>query len=456
MSTRRRTAFGSNAALPAAGLGVATGLFAFTRLGARSIWADEAISISYALEPVRGLARSVSHDPNMSLYYGLLWIWERIFGDSVFAIRSMSVLCVVLTVPAVYAIGARLFGRTTGLIAALLLATNAFVLTYAQEARGYSLVLLLTTVAAYFFVDALDGPRRSLYAYVAFSALAFYAHFFAVFVTLGQACSVFAQREGAAGRRRWAAAYSAMGILVAPVAYRSLTLGENPISWIPRPGGHGLWAGLRSLAGDSVVAVVVLAAVLGLAAPALRRTFDRGIALVAAWAFLPIVVSFVVSQIHPLFLPRYLIVSSSGIALLLAVAISRSAPKVAVASLVAILASATPGVWHWYHRPPVEDWKFASAFLASRMQPGDGAAYEMSWAIPALSYYAPNQLRWGPADDVLPTPIGNRVWLVLYHDNGSFGASALKMRAVLRRRGLQEVAKTDFRPRFQIELFAKR
>jgi mannosyltransferase len=464
MSARRRTLgheaarrLETNPLVVTAVLGVATGLFAFDRLGERSIWGDEAISISYAMKPVRDFIGSVSRDPNMSLYYGLLWVWQRVFGDSVFAFRSMSVLFVALAVPILYAVGARLCGRTTGLIAALLLATNAFVLTYAQEARGYALVLLLTTTAAYFFVDALEGSRRSLYAYVAFSALAFYAHFFSVFVTLGQACIVFLGREGTATRRRWIGAFVAMGILVAPVSYRSLTLGKNPINWIPRPGLHALWSGLRSLAGQSALSVIALAIVLALAAPALlRRRRDRRIVLAVTWAFLPILVSFAVSQVHPLFVERYLIVSSPGVALLSAVAIRRLPPKAAALALAAVIACAAPSLWRWYHRPPLEDWKLASAFLAGRARQNDSVAYEMSWAIPALSYYVPNRFHWGPADDVLPAPLGTRVWLVVYHGNGSVGVAARKMQATLRARGLQEIAASDFRPDFQIELFAKR
>jgi mannosyltransferase len=449
--------FEAHPAVVAGGLGVAAGLLALSHLGGRSIWGDEAISISYALKPVRGLARSISHDPNMSLYYGALWIWKRLFGESVFAIRSLSVLFAVLAVLALYAVGARMYGRTVGLISAALLATNAFFLTYAQEARGYTLLALLTTTATYFFVEALDGNARGRAAYVVFSALAFYAHFFAVFLTFGQACIVVLRRERETSLRRWAAAYLAMGILVAPIAYRSLTLGENPISWIPRPGAHALWSGVRSLAGQTGWAVLAVALVLALAAPTLvhaRR--DRRLALIAMWAFLPILLSFVVSQVHPLFLPRYLIVSSSGIALLAAVAITRLGPRVGALALTAVVVCAVPGVWRWYHRPPLEDWKQASAFLAARAQPHDAVAYQMSWAVPALSYYSRAALRFGSADDVLPTPVGRRVWLVVYHDNGGFGPAARAFQASLRGRGLREVAATDFRPDFQIELFASR
>jgi mannosyltransferase len=448
--------------LVAVALGVGTALLGFSGLGGRSIWADEAVSISYALEPVRGLVRSVSHDPNMSLYYGALWVWEHVFGDSLFAIRSLSVLFAALAVVAVYAVGARLFGRGAGVIAALLLATNAFFLTYAQEARGYSLVALLTTTATYFFVEALDGRRRALIAYVVVSALAFYAHFFSVFVTLGQAGIVIARRDPTVDRRRWATAYAAIAAFVAPVVYRSLTLGENPISWIPRPGAHALWVAVRSLAGESTLSVIAIALIVAVRLPTLLgKAFRRRFLLVLTWACLPLLVSFTVSQAHPLFLPRYLIVSVPALALLAAAAISALQPRVAAASLAAVVACAVPGLWRWNDRPAVEDWQRAAAFLSARVEPNDGAAYEMSWAIPAISYYLgdaqnPVRLRWGSADDVLPKPVGPRVWLFVYRDEGSPpGDPVGPLQRALRMRGLHEVAASAFRPDFEIELFTR-
>jgi mannosyltransferase len=67
------------------------------------------------------------YDPNMGLYYLLLNFWERIFGESEFAVRSLSALFGALSVSALYLLGARLYGPTVGLVAGLLLALDAFI-----------------------------------------------------------------------------------------------------------------------------------------------------------------------------------------------------------------------------------------------------------------------------------------------------------------------------------------
>jgi mannosyltransferase len=441
-------------------LTLATAGVGFIRLGSRSIWGDEAFSISYAVQSLHGLAASVRRDPNMSLYYGGLWLWTRVFGDGVVSVRSMSVLFAALTVPVVYLLGDRLFGRRAGIFAALLLATNAYFLVYAQEARGYSLVTLLTALSMYFFVDALERERHApLVGYVVSSALAFYAHFFAVYVTLAQVAVLVAARRRAVGAR-WVAAYAAIAALVAPIAYHSLALGENPISWIPRPGLHTLAVGLRSIGGNgtasAVAALVVLA--IGLPFAARARPHRFSLALTAAWLLTPIVVSFAVSQRHPMFLPRYLVVSIPALALLLGAAVTAVRPQAGGLVLTAVvLLSSVTSLHHWYTRPGIQDWKGATAYLLARAEPGDGVAYEMSWALPAISYYerrAPIRppLRWGARDNTFPAHPGRRMWLVLYEGRGQ---TAERLRSSLRSRGLRRVALRAFHGDFMLEAYAR-
>src|SRR5438132_13485347 len=92
-------------ALALASITAATAAVCFLRLGSRSIWGDEAVSISYALRSLHGLAASVRTDPNMCLYYAALWVWMRVFGDGVDAVRALSVVFAAATVPVVDALG---------------------------------------------------------------------------------------------------------------------------------------------------------------------------------------------------------------------------------------------------------------------------------------------------------------------------------------------------------------
>jgi mannosyltransferase len=440
---------------------VTTAAACFVGVGGRSVWGDEAVSISYALGPLRGLFNGVSGDPNMSLYYAALWVWTRVFGDGVIAVRALSILFAAATLPIVYALGSRLFGRAAGLFAALALATNAFFLNYAQEARGYSLVTLMCALSMYFFVDALDRARpRSLVGYVVASALAFYAHFFAVFVTLVQLVYLLliARREALA--RRWLAAYTAIGLLVAPIAYHALAFGENPIRWIPRPGVHALVVAARSIGGNGTAPVLVALAVLavGLSSSVRSKPKRFAVGLVAAWLLAPPILSFLVSQVHPMFLPRYLVVSLPALALLLGAAVTSVRPQpLGVALGAAVLIAASTSLYHWYRRPPLEDWKAASAYLLSHARPNEGVVYQMSWAVPALSYYELRSgnrlpLRFGERDDAFPVLFQHGLWLVLYQDAGADG---LRLRRSARARGLRRVAVRSFRGDFELELFAR-
>ena len=76
-------------------------------------------------------------------------------------------------------------------MAALLLALNAFLVQYAQEARGYALATFLVALACFFYVRGAEGGRaRDWVAYAAAMSLAFYAHLFAAFVLLAHAVTV--------------------------------------------------------------------------------------------------------------------------------------------------------------------------------------------------------------------------------------------------------------------------
>ena len=178
------------------------------RLGTKSLWLDEAVSANHARLGLGGLWTVItSHDPNMGLYYVLLHFWTRVFGYSEAAVRSMTVVLAGFAVPVMYLLGRRLFGRSAGIVAALLLAVAPFFVQYEQTARSYALVVLLVLLSSYFFVAELEKPSRAtLVAYVLASVLAVYAHYFAAFVLVVQALTLIAVRRRGAVTAAWLSA----------------------------------------------------------------------------------------------------------------------------------------------------------------------------------------------------------------------------------------------------------
>src|SRR3984893_2313686 len=118
-------------------------------LGIISLLIDEAASVHFAMMPWRPfLGLLWSYQGNMTLYYFLLRAWIHL-GDSEFVVRSLSVLFGVLTIPAIYMLGMRLFDRATGVTAAALLSVHSFHIHWSQETRAYSLLTLLLVLTTY-------------------------------------------------------------------------------------------------------------------------------------------------------------------------------------------------------------------------------------------------------------------------------------------------------------------
>src|SRR6201995_677637 len=73
------------------------------RLDAKSLWLDEAVSVTHARLGLSGLWGVVSGgDPNMGLYYVALHVWVDLFGYGETSVRLLSVLLGALAIPAIY------------------------------------------------------------------------------------------------------------------------------------------------------------------------------------------------------------------------------------------------------------------------------------------------------------------------------------------------------------------
>ena len=205
-------------------------------LGDKSFWLDEATT-ARLVELDWASLRSELGDTqtNQALYFIALKIWAGIGGEGEFWLRSFSALSAAAAIPAIALLGRSLFSARVGAIAGLLLALNPVFLTYAQEARGYSLLLLLVTLSSYAFVRLVTRPTTGIaVAFVALSALAAYTHFFAILVTVAQFCSLLMLRRTSVRWTLLAQSSVALGILLLPIVAVSLRPNGN-LDWVAEP-----------------------------------------------------------------------------------------------------------------------------------------------------------------------------------------------------------------------------
>jgi len=135
------------------------------RLEAQSFWNDEGNSARAAERPVPLILEAAQGDIHPPGYYLLLHVWRGLVGESEFALRAFSAFCGVLTVALTYALGRRLLGASTALGAALLAALSPLGVYYAQEARMYALLGLLSAASTYCLLRIVPLRRGSPVAY---------------------------------------------------------------------------------------------------------------------------------------------------------------------------------------------------------------------------------------------------------------------------------------------------
>jgi mannosyltransferase len=166
------------------GITLAAALIRFSTLGHQSFDHDEAVTAIRVLQSNLGDTLSVVGRLERSppLYYLLAWPWSKLFGTGEVGLRSLSALFGTLTVPAAYLAARELASRRAGVIAALFVAVNPYLVWYSQDARSYALFVLFSTWGLYFFARALrDATPRNLALWVGASTLAVCSHYFAVF-----------------------------------------------------------------------------------------------------------------------------------------------------------------------------------------------------------------------------------------------------------------------------------
>ena len=416
-------------------LALLTFVLSLINLGSRDLWLDEATSVHLSRRFFQDFPNLT--DINMTLYYAALAAWLAIGGgaENELFLRLPSALAGALTVPVLFGLVRRISGPNAAALAAALLATNAFFIRYAQEARGYSLVTLLATVATWLF---LEGLRRRSWrvwaAYAVVSTAALYTHFFVAFVLVahlsaapfiigGPAIRTRLQRMATLFRLRAPVdavrasallpsgavlATIAMGILALPVIAATGDRGTCQIAYLQPPEAMHVSAALRGIAGDATIAgprdpdlsflgpamlVAMAAAVLLALLSAGRRVLPRNALLLVAWVVVPFGAALVVSYfLVPIFAWRYLVVIVPGLAGLMACLVVQIRPAVLRAATALVLLSlGLASVLAWHRQPVAEPWSDVVANVTSRSTLADGIVFMTTSARKPFQYYARQQ-----------------------------------------------------------------
>lgn len=346
----------------------------------QSIWWDEGHSIFVASQPIPQIPTLPAMDVHPPAYFVLLHLWLGLAGQSEFALRYLSVLFSVLTVALLWR-----FARSVSsfhylpcsphpalcagspLLAALFATLSPLYVAYAQEVRSYAMITFLALASTFtlwriFFLDhrrpSLIGRRWTVATYAVLTALCLYTHYFTIFLLIFHNLAWFVWavpgNKNRMGRvTTWIASQLGILLLFAPqflLALRQVTSYANPNLSPPRLTEFILrsWQAytvgltidpLPAAWGMAVIAAVLLVT-LGLLLfkiatpsrkwasifhpPSFILHLLSSILFLLAWLLIPLGAYFIVLQRQPSFEPRYLILVTPALFLLLALGLNNT------------------------------------------------------------------------------------------------------------------------------------
>ena len=380
------------------------------QLGNESLWIDEVLSIARAEKSPFGN----NFNLNRPLYFILLHYWMQ-FGSSEAWLRGLSVLFALGSIFLTYLLGCRLYSKTTGLIAALLLTLSPLAINHSQEVRMYMMSTCICLAGSLVLTYVFETPN--LFNVSSWLSLRFLAVLTTPINILMLAPDLLLlgyqlrhQFRRLKVLQNW---FWLLGILLIPTVLILVDVIPPMINFlkgktgtIPPPGiiafVGGLtkftvwpltspWEGLAWFYDHFLNFYAAILICLLIIALFNKQTSIKHL-WPALWGFLPLVAIFLVSQVVTSLwgVERYLIVAAPYILLLLAegfVRVFQKQRRVAFLIIVVYAIAVSGALVHYYTTAQREDWRGVAQTIILKEKPQDAIAIFPKSFLPVLGYY---------------------------------------------------------------------
>lgn len=210
----------------------------FFMLSNQSLWYDEGLSltnsdVSTLQESIAKVRNIRDSDRFQPLYFIVLFLWRQLFGESEFALRSLSAILGIGSIIVIFFTALRIYGKKHALWSLVILTFSSFCVYYSQEARIYALAMFIASLQLYFFSTVLveneDNQGISIWLFSIFTAIGIFTNINFCFSTVALCLSHIAIYRNL---RQWLQWWLPAGFLSLPpvLYYLSLPGATNPES----------------------------------------------------------------------------------------------------------------------------------------------------------------------------------------------------------------------------------
>jgi mannosyltransferase len=370
----------------------------------QSLRLDEAQSLWQTSHTPTKILNILAQDVHVPLYHMILHFWQLFLGSTVLTGRVLSLIFFVLSLPAMYILGKRMFGPTVAIFATTLFAVSPFMNWYGNEIRMYSLLTLLTILSQYFFHGIYrKHDSDSWVGYFLVALFGIFTHYFFWFVLLVQAIFYFLYRDlfPAKSLKKFIVIAVILCLVFSPWIYYIKVLGtvsnQAPVLAIPNTVNifNTFSQFIFGFQNDHLNTVLVslwpLTVLLGFLALRENKRVSPETIYAILSILIPITAAFIVSvTVRPLFVSRYLILTIPSMYLLISWIFSTYPRPLRRALRVILIFAMLAGLAVEIVSPsaPVkENYREAAAYLQQHASAQDVIILSAPFTVYPVEYY---------------------------------------------------------------------
>jgi hypothetical protein len=315
------------------------------QLGFSSFWYDEIISVQSASLDFGHIKHVSEWDNNPPFYFYCLSVWIKLFNDSEFVVRFLSVLFSSLSGGVLFLLANKYFNKFTAFIVSLLFLSNNLLFFYSHEARAYSLVLFLSLLSSLLYFNLKEKPTtKTIILLGVINFLLIYTHYISGLVLFFQFILMLVYFER---KQKISFLYSTLiilGLVLIRFTKKQLLLivafnNSKSTFWLKKSDLNYLQEVLSSFLFHNIFVIPFL---LILVFTCIYGSFNKNksVRFSIVYSFFlglgSIFILFFLGKMSPLFLDRYLIFTIPFILILLAYGLSLIKYKYVVLTIVAL------------------------------------------------------------------------------------------------------------------------
>ncbi len=354
-----------------------------------SLWGDEIASLLSAKRSIPSLFEHVLGvvDAVHAVYYMLLHFWISAFGSTPFALRFLSAIFVGLAVAGTVCLAKLLTNNRVAFLTGLVALFLPRLTQIATEARSYAMSAALVTWLTVLLIWLLKRDRQSVWLWLLYSlavAANLYVFLFSGLMLFAHLAIVLFNRKARQAIWFWLPAGLLGALLALPIIYFGFNQ-RGQVSWI-EPNNVNFktvvinpWflSEIYSVGAAYVIGFLGLFLLLRKLSIKDKNRSISALGVGLAMSFIPAIVLLLGNRIIPMYLPRYLMISATGVAFLIGYLLSRIHPIAGLIGVVILTGLAAPD--YAYRRTVYaksSDFASIAKQLSARSEPGDAIIFD--------------------------------------------------------------------------------